>query len=76
MTNKAESDPRDHVRRMARFLQEAIGHLRQDIDAVDEPQVKAMFETSADVLLGLKKAYSDFEQKKESAWPGGRELHG
>jgi hypothetical protein len=48
---------------------------REDIDKVDEPQLKAMFETSAEVLCGLKKAYSDYEQKKESAWPGGRELH-
>jgi hypothetical protein len=27
-----------------------------------------MFETSAEVLTGLKKALSDYEQKKESAW--------
>jgi hypothetical protein len=27
-----------------------------------------MFETSAEVLTGLKKAFSDYEQKSESAW--------
>ena len=29
---------------------------------------KAMFETAAEVLTGLKKAFSDYEQKNESAW--------
>jgi hypothetical protein len=35
---------------------------------VDEPQLKAMFETSAEVLSGLSKAFSDYERKNESAW--------
>jgi hypothetical protein len=35
---------------------------------VDEPQLKAMFETSAEVLGGLIKAFRDYEQKNESAW--------
>ena len=39
-------------------LQETIDHLRHDIGRVDEPQLKAMFETSAEVLTGLKKASS------------------
>ena len=35
---------------MQERLQETIDHLRQDIVKVDEPQLKAMFETSAEVL--------------------------
>jgi hypothetical protein len=34
---------------------------------VDEPQLKAMFETSAEVIAGLEKAFSDYEQKNEAA---------
>jgi hypothetical protein len=49
-------------------LQGTIDHLRKDIEKMDEPQLKAMFETSAEVLSGLKKAFSDYEQKNESAW--------
>ena len=49
-------------------LQETIDHLREDIDKVDELQLKAMFETGAEVLGGLKKAFSDYEQKNEAAW--------
>jgi hypothetical protein len=45
-----------------------VTHLRQDIDKVDEPQLKAMFETSAEVLTGLVKAFDDYEKKNESAW--------
>ena len=49
-------------------LQETIDHLRADIEKVDEPQLAAMFETAAEVLGGLKKAFSDYERKNESAW--------
>jgi hypothetical protein len=49
-------------------LQELVDRLRADTGEVDEPQLKAMFETSAEVLLGLKKAFSDYEQKNENAW--------
>jgi hypothetical protein len=49
-------------------LQETIDHLREDIDKVDEPRLEAMVETAAEVLVGLKKAFGDYEQKNESAW--------
>jgi hypothetical protein len=42
--------------------------MRKDIEKVDEPQLKAMFETSAEVLAGLVKAFGDYEKKNESAW--------
>ena len=35
---------------------------------MDEPKFKAMFETSAEVLSGLIKAYEDYDQQVESAW--------
>ncbi len=68
MPDEADRDPRRHTRQMQTRLQETIDHLREDIGKVDEPQLKAMFETSAEVLSGLKKAFSDYEQKNESAW--------
>jgi hypothetical protein len=42
--------------------------MREDVEKVDDPKFKAMFETSAEVLGGLVKAFSDFEQKNEPAW--------
>lgn len=68
MASDTDRDPRHHTRKMQARLQETIDHLRADIDKVDEPQLKAMFETAAEVLGGLKKAFSDYEQKNESAW--------
>ena len=45
-----------------------IDHPREDIEKVDEPQFKAMFETSAEVMGSLVKAFKHYEQKNESAW--------
>ena len=49
-------------------LQQTMDHLREDIDKVGEPQLKAMFETAAEVLGGLKKAFGDCEKNNEAAW--------
>ena len=63
-----EGDPKYHTAKMKQRLTEIIGHLRQDISKVDEPQFKAMFETSAEVLGGVVKAFDDYEKKNEAAW--------
>jgi hypothetical protein len=63
-----QQDPRSHTQRMQVRLQELTDHLREDIEKVGEPQLRAMFETSAEVLTGLKKAFSDYEKKNEAAW--------
>lgn len=68
MVSESDRDPRHHTRKMRERLQQTIEHLREDIEKVDEPQLKAMFETSAEVLGGLRKAFSDYEKKNESAW--------
>ena len=68
MASVADRDPRHHTQKMQKALHEIRNHLREDIEKVDEPQLKAMFETSAEVLGGLEKAFKDYEQKNESAW--------
>ncbi|MGJ4939988.1 hypothetical protein ACQR1W_05390 [Bradyrhizobium sp. HKCCYLS1011] len=68
MASASEKDPRHHTRRMTQRLQETVAHLREDIGKVDEPQLKAMFETSAEVLNGLIKAFDDYDKKNEAAW--------
>lgn len=70
MASEADRDPRHHTQKMQSRLQETIDHLRADIEKVDEPQLKAMFETAAEVLGGLKKAFGDYEKKNETAWRG------
>jgi hypothetical protein len=53
MVRIAESDAGHHIQKMQTRLQETIDHLRQDVERVDDPKLKAMFETSAEVLGGL-----------------------
>ncbi|WP_342641689.1 hypothetical protein [Rhodoligotrophos ferricapiens] len=68
MMAPGDNDPTHRTRKMKQRLEETINHLREDIDKVDDPQFKAMFETSAEVLGGLCKAFDHYERKSESAW--------
>ena len=63
-----DADPRHHTQKMQARLREIMDHLRADIKKVDEPQFKAMFETAAEVIGGLVKAFQDCEKKSEPAW--------
>jgi hypothetical protein len=67
------SDPRHHTQKMRGRLREIIDHLRNDVAVVDEPQLQAMFETAAEVLGGLEKAFADYERKNERAWQASKE---
>ena len=64
----SDKNPQHHTQKMKRRLEETVTHLRQDIGKVGEPQLAAMFETSAEVLNGLIKAFDDYEKKNEAAW--------
>ncbi|HLO17688.1 MAG TPA: hypothetical protein VK206_22855 [Anaerolineales bacterium] len=70
MTNQSpyESDPRYHAQNVGRMIEDLINHLRTDIEKVDDPQAKALFEVSAEVLQGLQRAFQHFETKSEKAW--------
>ena len=68
MASAVDSDPRHHVHKMQKALVDVRTHMREDIDKVDDPQFKALFETSAEVLGGLIKAFDDYDRKNESAW--------
>jgi hypothetical protein len=38
---------------------------------ISDPKAQALFETTAEVLNGLVKAFDDYEQKNEAAWKTG-----
>lgn len=40
---------------------------------ISDPKAQALFETTAEVLLGLAKTFEDFEQKSEKAKKRGRQ---
>lgn len=64
---QSESDPRYHTRNIKRMLTEVINHVREDAQKVNEPKAQALFETTAEVLIGLKTAYEHYETKAEPA---------
>jgi len=64
----AAGDPIHHTRKMGAVLEDVRDHLRADIERVDEPQFRAMFETAAEVLGGIITAFQHYESKTESAW--------
>ena len=68
MSPTDDRHPRHHTRKMQKALSDIQEHLRKDIEKVDEPQLRAMFETSAEVIGGLIKAFRAYEQKSEAAW--------
>ena len=67
-TNEASDNPLDHTGMLKVKMQELIDHLRADVTRVDDGRAKALFEVSAEVIEGLKKALSDYEEKTEAAW--------
>jgi hypothetical protein len=50
------------------MLNDTAAHAREDVAKVTDPKAQALFETAAEVLNGLAKAFEDFEQRREKAW--------
>ena len=63
-----EDDPRHHTAKIKDMLNQAMRHAREDAEKVSDPKAQALFETSAEVLGGLIKAYDHFEQRSEIAF--------
>ena len=62
---RPESDPRRHTENIKRMLTDIITHARQDVGKVNDPKAQVLFETTAEVLTGLKVAYEHYETKAE-----------
>jgi hypothetical protein len=56
-----ESDPRYHTAKVKKVLDDLIADLREDTEHFSEPNARALFETSADVLEGLRTAFDHYE---------------
>ena len=63
-----DTDARHHTVKIKQMLNEVAVHAREDANRVSDPHAKALFETTAEVLNGLQRAYSDYENKSEPAW--------
>jgi hypothetical protein len=68
MKASSENNPVHHTQKIKAKMRQLVDHLRKDIGKVTEPKAQALFETSAEVLTGLVKAFDDYEEKSEAAW--------
>jgi hypothetical protein len=71
-TDESSSDPAVHCQNLSRELSELADHLRRDIERVNEPQFKALCETSAEVVGALRKSFDHYIEGSEPAWRGMR----
>ena len=65
------NSPVHHAQKLKAQMRQLIDHLREDVGKVTEPKAQALFETAAEVLTGLVKAFDDYEKKNEEAWRAG-----
>ena len=68
MKTTTSRNPLEHTANIKEEFIKLREHLREDVDKVDDPKAKALFEVSAEVIDVLQKAFNDFEKKNESAW--------
>jgi hypothetical protein len=68
MKKNSSADPREHTQNIKEEFKKLSDHLREDVEKIDDPKAKALFEVSAEVIDGLEKAFTAYETKNESAW--------
>jgi len=68
METIASKDPRAHTANVRKEFRELIEHLHDDVNKIDEPKAQALFETAAEVISGLERAFKHYEEKSEEAW--------
>jgi hypothetical protein len=68
MADLDPSDPRQHTALMEKRFKETVSELRSEIKTLQDPRAKALFETAAEVIGGLEKAFHDYDKKDELAW--------
>ena len=68
MKHSSKNNTMHHTQKIKARMRQLIEHLREDVGKVAEPKAQALFETSAEVLTGLVKAFNDYENKSEAAW--------
>lgn len=63
-----QDDPNPYIKEYKHQFDELTHKLRRDLQQIDEPQARALMETSAEVIRGLSKAFNDYQGKTEPAW--------
>ena len=60
-----ENDPCPHVAKIHGMLKGVMNHCREDVAKVSDTRAQALFETTAEVLGGLKTAYEHYVSGRE-----------
>jgi hypothetical protein len=68
MAQADPTDPREHTRVMEKRFKDTVNDLRNDIKVINDPRAKALFETAAEGIGGLEKAFHDYDKRDELAW--------
>ncbi len=61
-------NPKDHAQNIEKYISELKHHCQEDLKIVTDPKAKALFETAADILDGLEKAFSDYQSENFGGW--------
>jgi deglycase len=67
-----DPDPGHHAQHLKLLLNDVAVRARDDVRKVSDPKAQALFETTAEALKGLAKAFDDYEAKREEAWKTAR----
>jgi hypothetical protein len=59
---------KEHAQHIEQYIYELKKFCHEEAHTVSDAKDKALFETTADVLEGLKKAYSDFQSENLGGW--------
>lgn len=63
-----DGDRREQTRNVREQLQKLTRDLRETIGRAEDQRARALFETTAEVLEGLDRAYQHYEEGSEEAW--------
>lgn len=63
-----DPDKNNRVKTHIESLDNLVQYLRNDINHIQNPKEQALFETAAEVLIGLSKAFQHYQDKQEQAW--------
>lgn len=68
MKTSSEEPTSPSTRKIQDRMRQLIDDLRAEVGEVSAPRSQALFETAAEVLTGLVKAFNDHDKKNEPAW--------
>ena len=68
MNSTPENNPIRHTQKIKTQMRQIINQLRADVGNITEAMARALFETSAEVLASVVKAFDDYQNKSRKAW--------